>query len=161
MKKILLIIYSLGILLLPIQANFNVDLPWSNGKLIVSDEGRYLRHENGVPFFWLGETGWLMPERLNRDEVRFYLQKCKQAGYNVVQVQTINAVPAMNVYGKYSMVDGFVCNKADHSNEYGYWEHMDYIIKIAEENGIYVGLVCIWGGLVKGGLMNVDPMVSF
>lgn len=53
MKKILLIIYSLGILLLPIQANFNVDLPWSNGKLIVSDEGRYLRHENGVPFF-----GW-------------------------------------------------------------------------------------------------------
>lgn len=161
MKKILLIIYSLGILLLPIQAKFNVDLPWSNGKLIVSDEGRYLRHENGVPFFWLGETGWLMPERLNRDEVRFYLQKCKQAGYNVVQVQTINAVPAMNVYGKYSMVDGFVCNKADHSNEYGYWEHMDYIIKIAEENGIYVGLVCIWGGLVKGGLMNVEQAKSY
>ena len=161
MKKILLIIYSLGILLLPIQAKFNVDLPWSNGKLIVSDEGRYLRHENGVPFFWLGETGWLMPERLNRDEVRFYLQKCKQAGYNVVQVQTINAVPAMNVYGKYSMVDGFVCNKADHSNEYGYWEHMDYIIKIAEENGIYVGLDCIWGGLVKGGLMNVEQAKSY
>lgn len=102
-----------------------------------------------------------MPERLNRDEVRFYLQKCKQAGYNVVQVQTINAVPAMNVYGKYSMVDGFVCNKADHSNEYGYWEHMDYIIKIAEENGIYVGLVCIWGGLVKGGLMNVEQAKSY
>ena len=30
--------------------------------------GRYLKHENGVPFFWLGETGWLMPQRLNRDE---------------------------------------------------------------------------------------------
>lgn len=56
MKKILLIIYSLGILLLPIQAKFNVDLPWSNGKLIVSDEGRYLRHENGVPFL-VGRNG--------------------------------------------------------------------------------------------------------
>lgn len=57
-------------------------IPWENGKLQVSDEGRYLRHENGTPFFWLGETGWLMPERLNRDEVNYYLQKCKEAGYN-------------------------------------------------------------------------------
>ena len=55
-------------------------IPWENGKLQVSDEGRYLRHENGTPFFWLGETGWLMPERLNRDEVNYYLQKCKEAG---------------------------------------------------------------------------------
>ena len=46
-------------------------LPWENGKLKVSDNGRYLMHENGTPFFWLGDTGWLMPERLNRDEVSF------------------------------------------------------------------------------------------
>ena len=32
-------------------------IPWKNGKLVVSEEGRYLKHENGVPFFWLGETG--------------------------------------------------------------------------------------------------------
>ena len=31
---------------------------------------------------------------------------------------------------------------------------MDYIIKTAEQNGIYIGMVCIWGGLVKAGLMN-------
>ncbi len=39
--------------------------------------------ENGKPFFWLGDTRWLMPERLNRDEVSFYLQSCKKARYNV------------------------------------------------------------------------------
>ena len=61
-------------------------IPWKNGKLVVSEEGRYLKHENGVPFFWLGETGWLMPQRLNRDEVSYYLNKCKDAGYNMVQV---------------------------------------------------------------------------
>lgn len=59
-------------------------LPWKNGKLVVSDENRYLKHENGKPFFWLGDTGWLMLERLNRDEVDFYLQSCKNAGYYVV-----------------------------------------------------------------------------
>lgn len=131
-------------------------LPWKNGKLVVSEENRYLKHENGKPFFWLGDTGWLMPERLNRDEVAFYLQSCKNAGYNVVQVQTINAVPAMNVYGQYSMIDGFNFKNIDRSGVYGYWDHMDYIIKTAEENGIYIGMVCIWGGLVKSGLMDVS-----
>ena len=82
-------------------------IPWKNGKLVVSEEGRYLKHENGVPFFWLGETGWLMPQRLNRDEVSYYLNKCKDAGYNMVQVQVLNGVPSMNIYGQYSMTDGF------------------------------------------------------
>lgn len=83
-------------------------IPWKNGKLVVSEEGRYLKHENGVPFFWLGETGWLMPQRLNRDEVSYYLNKCKDAGYNMVQVQVLNGVPSMNIYGRYSMTDGLI-----------------------------------------------------
>lgn len=48
-----------------------------------------------------------MPEKLNRDEAAYYLEHCRQAGFNVVQVQTINGVPAMNFYGQYSMIDGF------------------------------------------------------
>lgn len=28
-------------------------IPWKNGKLCVSEEHRYLKHENGKPFFWL------------------------------------------------------------------------------------------------------------
>ena len=74
-------------------------IPWSNGKLVVSEEGRYLKHENGTPFFWLGETGWLLPERLNRDEAEYYLEQCKHRGYNVIQVQTLNNAPSMNIYG--------------------------------------------------------------
>lgn len=136
-------------------------LPWSNGKLVVSEENRYLKHENGVPFFWLGETGWLMPERLNRDEVPYYLEKCKEAGYNVVQVQTLNGVPTMNYYGQYSMIDGFNFKNIDRKDVYGYWDHMDYIIKTAERYGIYIGMVCIWGTPVSQGLMNVDEAKSY
>lgn len=136
-------------------------LPWSNGKLMVSEENRYLKHENGVPFFWLGETGWLLPERLNRDEVPYYLQKCKEAGYNVVQVQTLNGVPTMNCYGQYSMIDGFNFKNIDRKGVYGYWDHMDYIIETAERYGIYIGMVCIWGTPVDQGLMNVDEAKSY
>ena len=120
-------------------------IPWKNGKLVVSEEGRYLKHENGVPFFWLGETGWLMPQRLNRDEVSYYLNKCKDAGYNMVQVQVLNGVPSMNIYGQYSMTDGFNFKDINRKGIYGYWDHMDYIIKSAASRGIYIGMVCIWG----------------
>ena len=38
---------------------------------------------------------------------------------------------------------------------------MDYIIKTAENHGIYVGMVCIWGGLVKHGMMNVEQARAY
>ena len=31
-------------------------IPWSNGKLVDSEEGRYLKHENGTP-----SSGWGKP----------------------------------------------------------------------------------------------------
>jgi hypothetical protein len=102
-----------------------------------------------------------MPERLNRDEVDYYLQKCSQVGYNVIQVQTINGVPAINIYAKYSMIDGFNFRNINRSGEYGYWDHMDYIVKSAEQKGIYIGMVCIWGGLVKSGMMDVEQAKAY
>lgn len=136
-------------------------IPWKNGKLLVSEENRYLKHENGKPFFWLGETGWLMPERLNRDEVGYYLGRCREAGFNVVQIQTINDVPAFNAYGQMSHPDGFNFENINKPGVYGYWDHMDYIIETAEQNGIYIGMVCIWGGLVKSGRMDVEEAQAY
>lgn len=152
-----------GIILscLAVASTVNAQLPWKNGKLEVSAEGRYLKHENGQPFFWLGDTGWLMPQRLNREEVAFYLDNCSRAGFNVVQVQTLNGVPSMNVYGQYSMTDGFDFSYIDKKGVYGYWDHMDYIIRTAESKGIYIGMVCIWGGLVRSGQMNVEEAKAY
>lgn len=146
---------------LAVASTVNAQLPWKNGKLEVSAEGRYLKHENGQPFFWLGDTGWLMPQRLNREEVAFYLDNCSRAGFNVVQVQTLNGVPSMNVYGQYSMTDGFDFSYIDKKGVYGYWDHMDYIIRTAESKGIYIGMVCIWGGLVRSGQMNVEEAKAY
>ncbi len=136
-------------------------LPWENGKLTVSENGRYLQHENGAPFFWLGETGWLLPEKLDRENAIYYLDACQKAGFNVVQVQTINGVPARNVFGKLSHPNGFDFSQIEAEGEEGYWQHMDYIIKQAEERGIYIGMVCIWGGLVKKGLMNPEQAKAY
>ena len=128
--------------------------PWNHGALRVSDNQRYLCHADGEPFFWLGDTGWLLPERLNRDEAAYYLKRTAQDGFNVVQVQVINAVPSFNVYGAQSHPQGWNLSAIDSIPGYGYWDHLDYIVDQAKKEGIYIGMVCIWGGLVKAGLMN-------
>jgi hypothetical protein len=74
--------------------------PWDNGKLQVSANSRFLQFSDGTPFFWLGDTGWLLPERLDRNEVDYYLQRCRTAGYNMVQIQVMDDVPSYNIYGQ-------------------------------------------------------------
>ncbi|WP_439778048.1 glycoside hydrolase family 140 protein [Muribaculum intestinale] len=135
--------------------------PWKHGQLKVSDNSLYLSHTDGTPFFWLGDTGWLLPQRLDRDEAAYYLKRCGEAGYNVVQIQVINGIPAFNTYGQMSMPDGFDFSNIDKPGVYGYWDHMDYIIDMAERNGIYIGMVCIWGGMVKAGMMNEEQAVAY
>ena len=139
----------------------NAQSPCTAGKLQISDEHRYLKQENGKPFFYLGDTGWLLPERLTRDEAAYYLDCCQKAGFNVVQVQTVNGVPTYNAYGASSHPCGYDFEQAAREDMYGYWEHMDYIVQTAERNGIYIGMVCIWGGLVKAGLMDEAQAVKY
>lgn len=160
-KKFITLFYALcisGVTFVSAQKSY---IPWKNGKLAVSEEGRYLKHENGTPFFWMGETGWLLPERTDRDEASYYLEKCAMAGYNVVQVQTVNGAPAINKYGQYSLVDGFNFENIDRKGVYGYWDHMDYIIKTAERNGIYIGMVCVWGGVVNSGALTLKDAEAY
>ncbi len=131
----------ISLLTLFLSVTLWAETPWSHGRLVVSDNHRYLMHQDGTPFFWLGETAWLMPQRLNRDEVAFYLSRCADEGYNVVQVQVLNALPSYNIYGQ-------------SSDDEAYWRHVDYIIDEAARRGIYVGMVAVWGSQVKSGRMD-------
>lgn len=124
--------------------------PWSNGALKVSDNQRYIVHEKGnVPFFWMGNTAWLLPERLDRDEVEYYLTKEREAGYNVEQIQVLNGIPTFNIYGHAANNAEFDFSKVSKPGVYGYWEHLDYIVDVAERNGIYIAMDCIWGSQIN------------
>jgi len=132
------------------------EIPWDNGALKVSSNNRFLQHENGKPFFWLGETAWLLPSRLNRNEVNYYIGETAKNGYNVIQMSILHELDAMNSYGHSALPNGFDFSGIDRDGEYNYWKHVDYIIKRAARHGIYIGIVCVWGGNVKSGVISVE-----
>lgn len=136
------------ILLISVSFNSAAESLWSHGKLKVSDNHLYLQFEDGTPFFWLADTGWLLPERTNREEASHYLNEIASRGYNLVQVQTLNALQSDNSYGEISVPDDLDFEKMVRENKDGYWKHMDFIIHSAASKGIFVGMTCIWGSQI-------------
>lgn len=130
-------------------------------KLKVSANGRYLITEKGEPFFWLGDTGWLLFGKLTREEADKYLEDRRQKGFNVIQVMTLHTTGAVNAYGDTALKNGDVAfpittpgNSFADAAQYDFWDHVDYMIKKAEEKGIYMALVPVWGSNVKEGHVN-------
>ncbi|GHT70715.1 hypothetical protein AGMMS50239_39380 [Bacteroidia bacterium] len=164
MKQLQFIIMGLFLLTTFVYAQEEekkVTRPWSNGKLQVSENHRFLQHENGKPFFWLGETAWLLPSRLNRDEAGYFIGETAKNGYNVIQISVLHSIPATNAYGHFALPNGFDFKNIDKAGEYNYWKHIDYMVESAQNRGIYIGIVCVWGGNVKAGKMSNDEAKKY
>lgn len=130
--------------------------PWENGKLMVSENGRYLQHENGVPFFWQGDTGWLLFQRLNRDEVKQYFENRKEKGFNVIQSIFFQFYSDKNAYGHApfeprDLTKPIITPGKDPNDtvQYDYWDHVEYIIDMAAQNGIYMAIVPTWRDMIN------------
>lgn len=129
--------------------------------LKVAENNRFLMDENGDPFFWLGDTGWLLFSKLNREEAEVYLNNRVEKGFNVIQVMVIHSLEVKNIYGDSALVNGDISepnitsgNSFENSEEYDFWDHVDYIVNLAEEKGIYMALVPVWGSNIKAGKVN-------
>jgi hypothetical protein len=132
-------------------------------KLSISKNHHYFATKGEKPFFWLGDTGWLLFSKLKREEAVQYLEDRKQKGFNVIQVMVLHSLDGSNVYGDASIADKNVSkpvitpgNDFKKEAEYDYWDHVDYIIKVAQEKGIYMALVPVWGSNVKEGKVTPE-----
>jgi len=126
------------------------EIPWegksvefSHGKLKVSENKRFLEFEDGTPFFYSGDTGWQLFQRLTKEDALKYLENRRQKGFTVIQavaLAELDGIYTPNVYGELSLVNGDPL----HPNE-KYFQHMDWVIKKAAEKGIFIGLLPTWG----------------
>ncbi|MBN2805444.1 MAG: glycoside hydrolase family 140 protein [Prolixibacteraceae bacterium] len=154
-------IYLLFFLPLMIQCtDKEVSLP----HLKISENKRFLMTDDATPFFWLGDTGWLLFKKLNREETEKYLEDRKQKGFNVVQVMLIHDIGnSANAYGDSAIFNKNIANinttqgsDPTDENQYDYWDHVDYVVKLAEKKGIYMAFVPIWGSNVRAGYVSPD-----
>ncbi|MEO5683070.1 MAG: glycoside hydrolase family 140 protein [Chitinophagaceae bacterium] len=126
--------------------------------LKISDNKRYFQTADGKPFFWLGDTGWLLFTKCSREEALHYLDKRQQQGFNVVQIMLLHTLKATDVYGDSALVNGNIA-QPDLAN--GYWKHVDFILHEAAKRGIYMALVPVWGGNVKEGKITAQQATLY
>jgi hypothetical protein len=135
--------------------------------LKVSANGHYLE-AGGKPFFWMGDTAWLMLSKLSREEVDHYLRTRQRQGFNVVQVMVLHSPKMTSRYDAPALVEGdparpFVTPGRDpeRKGEYDYWDHLDWVVSRAEALGLYMALVPAWGSLADDGVLNLNNAPAY
>ena len=162
-------IFSLLFVLVPFVFVMTVhSQPWTNGNVVLSPNGRFLQHENGLPFFWLGDTGWMLFQKLDRAETRIYLKDRKDKEFNVIQCMVVHALPDKNRYRDSAFVQNvmltpYVTGGKDTNDaaQYDYWDHVEWVIDEAARNGLYMALVPIWGSALKQSDSPVSAAESY
>jgi len=111
--------------------------------LRVSPDGRKLVREDGSAFFYLGDTAWELFHRCDREEAELYLKDRAEKGFTVIQAVVLAELDGLNtpnVYGERPLID----NDPLRPNE-AYFQHVDWIIGKAAEQGLVVGVLPTWG----------------
>lgn len=132
-------------------------------RLRVCDSGRFLVHDDGQPFFWLGDTCWLLFRTMTLDEAEHYLSVRQQQGFNVIQASLVHGLPTQNRFGNQPFVDNDPSQPIllGEENPEGYWEHIDNILTIAEQKSMYMALVPWWGSVVRRKQVSVAQAKAY
>ena len=133
----------------------SVDL--KHGKLKVSENKHFLVFEDGTPFYYLGDTGWELFHRLNKEETEKYLENRRAKGFTVVQAVALAELDGLNTpnaEGNKPLID----NDPLKPNE-SYFAHVDWVIKKAQEKGIFIGLLPTWGDKVDPNSWGKGPKI--
>lgn len=125
---------------------------------------------SGKPVFLNNSTIWKLVERGTREDIHDIIDACKKNKYNMISFMVLGIhewedrifEPGLNVYGKHAFErdeNGIPDplrplttpgGDPDDENEYDYWDHVEYAIDLAAENGMYVSVHPAWGNWFQG-----------
>lgn len=120
---------------------------FKHGKLKVSDNKRFLVFEDGTPFFYLACTGWELFHRLDIKEAETYLENRRSKGFTVIQAVALAELDGLNTPNANGDKPFDGDNDLNRPNE-KYWKHVDAIIRLAAQKGIFIALLPTWGDKV-------------
>jgi hypothetical protein len=103
-------------------------------RLKVSDNKHFLVTQDGKPFFWLGDTGWELFHRLNKQDAEMYYKKRAQQGFNVIQIAVLaelNGLHAPNANGDIPLQNDDPAKPSE-----AYFKFVDTLIDLAAKNNL-------------------------
>lgn len=133
-------------------------------KLKISENKRFLTHEDGKPFFYLGDTAWELFHRLNREEAERYLRDRAEKGYTVIQAVAIAELDGHsdpNPYGHLPLTNLDPAQPAiTDGPQNDYWDHVDFIVDKAQSLGLVVGFLPTWGRYWHDNIKDGKPIFT-
>ena len=129
----------------------------SSAQLRVSANQRYLQTADGKPFFWLGDTAWELFHRLTREEAEKYLKNRADKGFTVIQAVALAELDGLrdpNPYGEVPLENDDPTKPRE-----AYFQNVDFIIRKAEQLGLYIGLLPTWGDKVFKSTWGKGPEI--
>ncbi len=126
-------------------------------RLKVDPHHRFLVHEDGRPFFYLGDTAWELFHRLNREEADRYLENRAAKGFTVIQAVVLAELDGLhvpNAYGDLPLKD----DDPTRPNE-DYFRQVDYVVNKAESLGLFIGMLPSWGDKWHKGSWGKGPEI--
>lgn len=112
----------------------------------ISPNHRYLLRD-GKPFFWMGDTGWELFHRLDRQQADQYLKRRAQQGFTVIQAVALaefDGLHTPNAYGDLPLTG----DDPSRPNE-AYFQHVDYVVDKAAEYGLTIAFLPTWGDKIE------------
>lgn len=143
----------LTIMLIALASLMNMKGQW----LQISDNQRYIQYADGKPFIWIGDTAWELFHKLDKAEADEYLTTRKAQGFTIIQavvLAELDGLKTPNAYGHVPLID----LDPARPNE-AYFEHVDYIIKKANELGLVMGILPTWGDKLYSVNPGAGPVV--
>jgi Protein of unknown function (DUF4038)/Putative collagen-binding domain of a collagenase len=127
-----------------------------NAQFGVSENHRYIV-KDGKPFFWMGDTAWELFHRLNREEAERYLKRRSEQGFTVVQAVILAEMDGLHTPNSYGDVP--LINDDPLKPNEKYFQHVDYIIDLANSYNITIALLPTWGDKVFKDTWGLGPEI--
>lgn len=138
-------------------------------ELGVSTSGRHLTVKD-KPFFWLGDTVWLLAQVPSRDELELYLRTRAEQGFTVIQLTAVMGEERVwgtarrTTRGDVPFVENDVLkpavtpgNDPADSAQYDYWDHVDYVLERIHAHGFRAAVVTYFVGWQGEGYKFLKP----
>ena len=130
---------------------------FSHGRLVISENHRFLQFDDGTPFFYLGDTGWEFFHRLNYREAEIYLENRRQKGFTVIQAVLLAELDGLNTPNRNG--DKPLINNDPLQPNETYFAFVDSLIRLAASKGIFIGLLPTWGDKVDRATWGTGPVI--